>query len=191
MHYFGPVIAHLHHIPTSNALDKSSSPKHCLSCRAQLLSSSQVSRAKKVRASQIQLCTLAMAPLRPSISPLPLGTSQWPCMTGSRQPCSSLERPPLQPPDWRIPGLKASELYLLKYSQLASRILHGTHPHAQRRHHPFLSTFFPRVRISLLAGPFFLFLPVALSNEPNLLSHRNQERTQRAHCKNPNLKPPK
>ncbi len=117
---------------------------------------------KKVRASQIQLCRLVLAPLRPSIWP-PLAPPPS-ILPMAFQPCSSLERPPLQPPAWRIPGLKASELYLLKYSQLSSRILHGTHPHAQRRHHPFLSTFFPHVRISLLAGPFFLFLPVALSN---------------------------
>ena len=97
---------------------------------------------------------------------------------------------PLQPPAWRIPELGASELYLLKYSQLASRILHGTHPHAQRRHHPFLSTFFPRVRISLLAGPFFLFLLVALSN-PTFSRTEIKKELNEPTAKIPNLKPPK
>lgn len=98
MHYFGPVIAHLHHIPASNALDKSSSPKPCLSCRAQLLSSSQVSRAKKgssisdpaMQARYGSFATIHLAPLGTS----PRRFSPWPANLAAvwRGPLSS--RPP-------------------------------------------------------------------------------------------------
>ena len=108
-------------------------------------------------------------------------------MTGSSQPCSSLERE--HPLSSRPPGAYQSlELVSYIYSSIPSWPLGFFTGLIRMLNVVTILSFHLNLLPPCPHFPFswsILLVPPGRSLEPNFLSHRNQERTQRAHCKNP------